>query len=135
MRHAIDRVRRGPHRGGAQPDALDRIIAEMFVEPRPPYRANAIAGLQQGPHPRTGSAAHQAEVTAVAARQQFDNGAGLAVPPHPQYDAFIRPFHGRSLQDSAEERSRLRSVIPARATWREPGISRFPGSMLRIAPE
>jgi hypothetical protein len=57
------------------------------------------------------------------------------VPPHPQYDAFIRPFHGGSLQDSAEERSRLRSVIPGRATWREHGISRFPGSMLRIAPE
>ena len=51
MRHAIDRVRRGQHGGRAQPDALDRIIAEMLVEPRPPYRAHAIAGLQQRPHP------------------------------------------------------------------------------------
>ena len=74
-------------------------------------------------------------MTAMTARQQFDNGAGLAMPPHPQYDAFIRPFHGRSLQDSAEGRSRLRSVIPGRATWREPGIPEIRGSDARIAPE
>src|SRR6266850_6954897 len=133
MRHAIDRVRRGQHRGGAQPDALDRIIAEMLVEPRPPYRAHAIAGLQQGPHPRTGSAAHQTEVTAVAARQQFDNGAGFAVPPHPQYDAFVRPFHGRSLQDSVEGRSYPTSSFRGDAQHRTRNLE-IPGSRLRRAP-
>ena len=41
----------------------------------------------------------------MAARQQFDNGAGFAMPPHPQYDAFVSPFHEASLQDSGEGRS------------------------------
>src|SRR5437762_8935855 len=41
----------------------------------------------------------------MAARQQLDNGGGFAMPPHPQHDAFVGPFHGASLQDSADERS------------------------------
>src|ERR1700704_1596780 len=66
----------------------------MLVKPRPPHRAHAVAGLQQRPHPRTGPAAHQSKVTSMAARQEFDDGAGFTMPPHPQHDAFVSPFHG-----------------------------------------
>jgi hypothetical protein len=30
----------------------------------------------------------------MAARQEFDDGAGFAMPPHPEHDAFVGPFHG-----------------------------------------
>ncbi len=95
MGHAIDGVRGRQHGGRAQPGSLDRIIAEVLVEPRPPHRTHAVAGLQQRAHPRTGTAAHQAKVAAMAARQEFDDGAGFAMPPHPQHDAFVGPFHGQ----------------------------------------
>jgi hypothetical protein len=72
--NAIHRMRRRQHGGRAQPGALDRVIAEMLVEPRPPHRAHAVAGLQHGPHPLAGAAAHQPEMPAMAARQELDNG-------------------------------------------------------------
>src|SRR5262249_38986274 len=72
-----------------------------------PHRAHAIAGLQQRPHPRTGPAADQAKVPAVLTRQKLGNGGGFAMPPHAQHDAFVGPFHGGSLQDSAEILTRL----------------------------
>src|SRR6266404_8721355 len=105
MGHAIGRMRRRQHGGRAQPRALDHVIAEMLVEPGSPHRRHAVAGLQQRPHPFARTAAHQAEVTAVGARQQFDDGGGFAMPPHPQHDAFVGPFHGKSLQDSGWGRS------------------------------
>ena len=52
-----------------------------------------VARLQDRPHPRAGAAAHQAEMTAVVARQQFGDGAGFAMPPDAQHDAVIDPFH------------------------------------------
>src|SRR5438128_11783145 len=66
----------------------------MFVEPRPPHRHYRVAGLQHGPHPRARAATYQAEMTAVAAGQEFDDGAGFAVAPDPENDAFVSPFHG-----------------------------------------
>jgi hypothetical protein len=36
----------------------------------------------------------------MTARQEFDDDGRFAVPPHPQHNAFIGPFHGGSLQDS-----------------------------------
>jgi len=87
-------MRRGQHRGRAQPRALDRIIAEMLVEPRPPHRPHAVAGLQHRPHPLARAAADEAEMAAMAARQELDDGRGFAMPPHPEHDAFVRPFHG-----------------------------------------
>src|SRR5271169_382844 len=105
MRYAIDRVRRCQEGRRAQPRAFDHVIAEMFVEPRPPDRGNAVAGLQHGPHSAACTAAHEAEMTAVTTRQEFDDGGGFAMPPHPQYDAFVGPFHSESLQDSIEPRS------------------------------
>ena len=39
MRHAMDRMRCGKKISRAQIGALDRIIAEMVIKPRPPGRA------------------------------------------------------------------------------------------------
>src|SRR5215217_3335526 len=36
------------------------------------------------------------------------------MPPHPEHDAFVGPFHGDSLQDSDEGRSHIAVVIPGR---------------------
>ena len=99
MGDAIGRVRRRQQGGRAQARALNGVISEMLVEPRPPHRGDAVARLQQWPHPLARTAAHQAEMTAMLARQQLDNGGGFAMPPHAQHDAFVGPFHGRSLQD------------------------------------
>jgi hypothetical protein len=46
----------------------------------------------------------------MAARQELDNGGGFAMPPHPQHDAFVGPFHGLSLQDFDARRSCLGRV-------------------------
>ena len=95
MGDAMHGMRGGEETGGTQIDALDRVIAEMVVEPRPPGRAQRIAGLQHPAQPRTGTAAHQAEMAAVLERHQFENDARLAVAPHAEHDAFIGPLHGR----------------------------------------
>jgi hypothetical protein len=77
----------------------------MLIEPRPPSRRHAIARLEQRAHALARPAAYKTEVTAVTTRQQFDDGGGFAVPPHSQYDTFVGPFHGASLQDSGKRRS------------------------------
>ena len=69
-------------------------IKPGFSEPGAPYRGNAVAGLQHGPHPLAGAPAHEAQMPAMAARQEFDDGGGFAMPPYPQHDAFVGPFHG-----------------------------------------
>ena len=33
------------------------------------------------------------EMTAMRARQQYDDGAAFAMPPHAQHDAVVSPFH------------------------------------------
>ncbi|KAH2813986.1 hypothetical protein KXV85_004903, partial [Aspergillus fumigatus] len=98
MRHAVDRMRGCQQRAGARLRDLDRVGAEMLVEPRPPHRAHRIAGLQQRPHPRARAAAHEAKMPAVLARQELGDGGGFAMPPHAQHDAFVGPFHGESVQ-------------------------------------
>ena len=109
MGHAIDRMRGRQQRCRAQPRAFDRVGAEMLVEPGSPNRSDAVAGLQQRPHPRGSAAAHQAEMPAMLARQQFDDGGRFAMPPHAQHNAFVGPFHGGSLQDFVDEGSGLHS--------------------------
>ncbi len=47
MGDAVNAVGGCQQRRGAQLQTLDRVGAEMLVEPRPPYRADAVAGLQQ----------------------------------------------------------------------------------------
>ena len=67
----------------------------MVVEPRPPGRAQRIAGLQHPAQPRAGAAAHQAEMAAALLRHQFENDARLAVALDAEHDAFIGPLHGQ----------------------------------------
>src|SRR3981189_1249314 len=113
----------------------------MLVKPRPPHRAHAVAGLQQRSHPRTGPAAHQSKVTSMAARQEFDDGAGFAMPPHPEHDAFVSPFHGSEctgFRRCAQPPNRLSFPDVCNCTsgdaplWRRPGISRFPDVQLHV---
>ena len=93
MGDAIDRVRRGEEIRRAQAHRLHRVIAEMLVEPRPPGRAHAIAGLQHRLHARAEAAAHQPEMAAMLARHQFEDAARLPVPLDAEHDAFIGPLH------------------------------------------
>ena len=94
MGDAIDRVRRAEEAGGAQVQPLDRVIAEMLVEPRPPGGAHAVAGLQHRAcmrvpkPPRT-----RPRWRPCVARHQFEDGARLPVPLDAEHDAFIGPLH------------------------------------------
>ena len=112
MGDAMHGMRGVEERGGAQIDPLDRIIAEMVVEPRPPGRAQRIAGLQDAAQPGAGAAAHQPEMAAALLRHQFENDARLAKPPHAEHDAFIGPLHGMyvvplsSFRDGPQGRAR-----------------------------
>src|SRR3569832_2353819 len=81
----------------------------MLVEPRPPHRTDAVAWLQQRPHSRARAATHEAKMPAVLARQELDDGAGLAMSPHTQHDAFVGPFHGVSVAQFARKISAPRS--------------------------
>ena len=95
MGHAEHGMGRSQQRRRAQPRAFELVIAEVLVEPRPPHRRDAVARLQQRAHALAGAAAHEAEMAAVLARKQFDDGGGFAMPPHAQDDAVVGPFHGR----------------------------------------
>src|SRR5262249_15905595 len=66
---------------------------EVLVEPRAPDRAHRIARLQHRPHPRAGTAAHEAEMPAVLAGHQLQDGIDLAVPTHAEHDPRIGPLH------------------------------------------
>ena len=94
MGHAEDGMRGSQQRRRAQPRAFELVVAEMLVEPRPPHRGDAVAGLQHRAHALAGAAAHEAEMAAMLAGQQFDDGGGFAMPPHAQDDAVVGPFHG-----------------------------------------
>ena len=76
-----------------QPQGLDRVMAEMLVEPRAPDHAQLVAGLQHRAQSRRGAAAHHAEMAAVFARHHLEDGIGLAVAPAAQHNAFVGPFH------------------------------------------
>ena len=75
MGHAVERMSRGEEIGRAQVGPLDRIIAKMVIEPRPPGRAQGIARLQYRAQAPPGAAAHQAEMAAARLRHQFENDA------------------------------------------------------------
>ena len=93
MADAIDGMRAAKIIRRAQAQALDRVIAQMLVEPRPPGRAHAIADLQHRLHARAEAAAHHAEMAAMLARHQLEDAARLPVPFHAEHDAFIGPLH------------------------------------------
>ena len=58
------------------------------------------------------------------------------MPPHSQHDAFVGPFHGRSLQDSVGVRSRLAAVIPGlrKASSLEDGGNRYASNQPAASP-
>src|SRR5665647_1137506 len=93
MRDAVDGVRRRKEIRRALAHRLDRVIAEMLVEPGPPAGADGIAGLQNRLHARAVAAAYQTEMAAMLARHQLEDGARLPVPLDADYDAFIGPLH------------------------------------------
>src|SRR5215471_6207954 len=94
MGHRIDRVTNSEQITGAQPQALDREMPEVAVEPRPPGDARGIARLQDCAHARTAAAAHQAEMAAMEPRQHLEDDVGLAVPPRAQNNRLVAPLHG-----------------------------------------
>ena len=75
---------------------------EKYYKPDVRYRFTLDGAEHEGQHVQMDSEANldQAEVTAVLAGQQLDNGGGFAMPQHPQHDAVVGPFHATSLQDS-----------------------------------
>ncbi len=100
MGDAVDRMAGGEQARGGQRDPLDLVVPEMLVEPRPPGRADPVAGLQHRPHARAGAAAHQAEMAAMTGGHQFDDGRGLPVALDAEHDAFVDPFHACASPDS-----------------------------------
>ena len=96
MSDAVHGVRRREIAGRAQVEALDHIVAEMLVEPRPPRRAQRIAWLQYAAQPRAvAAAAHQAEMAAALQRHQFENDARLAMALDAEHNAFVGPLHAQ----------------------------------------
>ena len=93
MRHPEERMRQRKISAKRELVAFDRVVAEMLVEPRAPCRAHSVAGLQHRLEPRAEAAAHQPEMAAVLAREQFGDGAGLAVAADAEHDAFVSPLH------------------------------------------
>jgi len=87
------------HASMAAPTCLAGRNSEVLVEPGPPHRAHAVAGLQHRPHPFARAARHQAKVTAVSARQEPTMAEEFAMR-RPQHDAVSVHSMGESLQDS-----------------------------------
>jgi hypothetical protein len=93
MMEAIKSVRHRQVRGCAQIEALDDIIAEMFVKPRPPRGAHQIAELQHRLLASPGTAAHKTEMTPMFPRHQLNNGARLAMTAGAEHDTDVGPLH------------------------------------------
>src|SRR3954447_12785557 len=93
MGYTVNRMRGRKQARRARICAFDVVGTKMLVEPCAPYCTHAVAGLEPGSHAGPRSAAHETEMAAVITRQQFDDGAGFAMPPHPQHDPFVGPFH------------------------------------------
>src|SRR5438045_3018276 len=79
-----------------QPQPFNRIVAEMFVEPRSPGGTHAVARLQNRLQPRAKPTTHKAEMAAMAARHQFEDSVRLPVTLDPEHYAFIGPLHAES---------------------------------------
>src|SRR5262245_15287923 len=92
----VDRMRGRKETSCPEIQGFNCVIAKMLVEPRPPGRAYAIARLEDRLEPRTGSAAHKAEMTAMLARHQFKDGISLSVTLGSEHNAFVSPLHADS---------------------------------------
>jgi hypothetical protein len=90
---AVERQRRAEETGRTELARLHHIAAEMLIEPRPPLRLHAVAGLQDRLQAPRAPAMHEAEMAAVRARHQFEDDARFAVLPRPEDEALVRPLH------------------------------------------
>ena len=93
MGHAVHGVGRRQKARGSQMRTIDRIIAEVIVEPRPPGRAQRIPWLQNTPHSGACATAHQPQMAPAFLRHQFNNDTGLAVALNAEHNGFIGPLH------------------------------------------
>jgi hypothetical protein len=75
VHHRQERLRRREHRRGPKAKRLDGIMTEMLVEPGAPDNADAVAGLQDRPQARPGTAADETQMAAMLTRQEFGDGA------------------------------------------------------------
>src|SRR5262245_43632472 len=78
---------------GMRLDQLEVEAAEMFRKPRPPGDAQAIAGLKQRPKPARPPSPHEAEMAAMAKREQLGDGVRFAEGLRAEEDAFVAPVH------------------------------------------
>src|SRR5262249_26789291 len=106
MGNAINRMRRRQQVGRAQLQAFHDKMPKVLVEARSPDRPHGVAWLKHGPQARTSPSAHQAEMAAMVARQQFKDGGRFAVAPRAKDDAVIGPFQSQgSLPPTMSEAS------------------------------
>src|SRR5215468_10297661 len=87
----------------------------MLGEPGAPGRRHAVAGLVEAARPPAGAAAHQADMAAVAAGQQGDDGGTFAVPACRQHDALVGPLdHAQGYSTAAGvRRNRAKDPMPS----------------------
>ena len=64
----------------------------MLIEAGAPDEADRIAGLERRSQPRRPSAAHEAAMAAMRARQRFDDGRPLPVPSDAEDDPRVAPL-------------------------------------------
>ena len=94
-------------RAALKVERLDLKRAEMLVEPGAPETGrHAVAGLQHRLLLARTAAAHEAEMAAMRPRHHLEDGAGFAMPAGTENDAFVVPFHARSLSRLARAKSR-----------------------------
>ena len=93
MSDAVEGMRDRQERRRPRIEGLDRVVAEMFIEPRAPGAADAVTRLQHRPQPRARPSPHQTEMAAVGTRHQFEDGIGLPVTPGAEHDGLVSPFH------------------------------------------
>jgi hypothetical protein len=80
-------------------------MAEVIGQTRLPFGVDVIADLQDRSQLARAPAVHEAEMPAVLAREQLQDGAGFAVRPHAEHHTFVGPMHdqGFSLRISPPE--------------------------------
>src|SRR5215831_14854727 len=119
--HPIGRMRNVEEGGRREFEPLDRIGAEMLIEPGAPSSGHAIAGLQDRAQAPACSAIDQAEMTSMLAGHQFENGIRLPMAARPEHDPFIAPLHRALIPGEFQSHFAVafRIVAPAFADFHE----------------
>src|SRR6185437_5279095 len=120
MSDAMHGMGGGEEARSPQMETLNRVIAEVIVEPRPPGGAQRVSRLQNPAQAGTRAAAHEPEMAAALLRHQFENDAGFAVALDAEHSAFVGPLYrgyvcaSPSFRDGPKGRARnpySRSVV------------------------